>query len=160
MNTSFDRISDGKDEWLTPPELIMSLGEFDLDPCAPIKRPWPTAKKHYTIEDDGLRQEWTGRVFMNPPYGNQTGIWLAKMSIHNNGIVLIFARTETDNFFRYVWPIAKGIMFVKGRIAFYNVDGTKPKNTAGAPSCLIAYGEDNANMLRNSKINGKYLEIR
>ena len=25
----------GKDEWLTPPEIIYSLGEFDLDPCSP-----------------------------------------------------------------------------------------------------------------------------
>lgn len=29
-----------KDEWLTPPGIIKSLGEFDLDPCAPVKRPW------------------------------------------------------------------------------------------------------------------------
>ena len=39
-----------KDEWLTPPEIINSLGTFDLDPCSPINRPWKTAKKHYTIQ--------------------------------------------------------------------------------------------------------------
>lgn len=35
----------GKGELLTPPELIKSLGEFGLDPCSPINRPWDTAKK-------------------------------------------------------------------------------------------------------------------
>jgi hypothetical protein len=34
-------------EWLTPPEIITSLGMFDLDPCTPSVRPWDTAKKHY-----------------------------------------------------------------------------------------------------------------
>ena len=58
----------GKDEWLTPPELIRALGEFDLDPCAPINRPWPTAGGHFTREDDGLTKEWFGRVWLNPPY--------------------------------------------------------------------------------------------
>ena len=42
-----------KSEWLTPPDLLSQLPEFDLDPCSPVRRPWPTAKNHYTIEDDG-----------------------------------------------------------------------------------------------------------
>lgn len=36
------------DEWLTPPDMILSLGSFDLDPCAPVTRPWPTAQQHLT----------------------------------------------------------------------------------------------------------------
>jgi hypothetical protein len=50
-----------KQDWLTPPEIIKALGEFDLDPCSPVDRPWDTAKKHYTILDNGLRQEWGGQ---------------------------------------------------------------------------------------------------
>ena len=43
MNVTFEgNTSTGKDEWLTPPEIIKSLGEFDLDPCSPINRPWAT----------------------------------------------------------------------------------------------------------------------
>ncbi|MFB5758983.1 DNA N-6-adenine-methyltransferase [Paenibacillus medicaginis] len=61
-----------KDEWLTPPEIIKGLGEFDLDPCVPINRPWDTAKNHYTIEDNGLKKKWFGKVWMNPPYGEET----------------------------------------------------------------------------------------
>ena len=51
------------DVWLTPPGIIKSLGEFDLDPCASLNRPWDTAKKHYTVEDDGLTKPWAGRVW-------------------------------------------------------------------------------------------------
>ena len=39
-----------KDEWLTPPGILNRLGEFDLDPCTPIDRPWDTAKLHYNVD--------------------------------------------------------------------------------------------------------------
>ena len=41
-------------EWLTPPSVLQALGPFDLDPCAPVTRPWPTAREHYTEIDNGL----------------------------------------------------------------------------------------------------------
>lgn len=158
MNTSFERIQNGKDEWLTPKYIIDALGSFDLDPCSPINRPWDTAKKHYTIEDDGLSQDWDGkRVFMNPPYGNQTGKWLKKLSEHGNGIALIFARTETKMFFDCIWNKADAIMFLKGRLRFYDIDGTKGNFNAGAPSCLVAYGMDNAENLLNSQLSGMFI---
>lgn len=91
-----------KDEWLTPPNIIRSLGVFDLDPCSPINRPWDTAINHLTILDDGLSKEWEGRVWLNPPYGNETRKWLKKLAEHGNGIALIFARTETKTFFPFV----------------------------------------------------------
>ena len=95
--------ANGKEEWLTPPELIKSLGEFDLDPCSPINRPWPIAKEHYTISDNGLVKPWIGRVWCNPPYGPETGKWMARCMAHKNCTALIFARTETRQFFEYVW---------------------------------------------------------
>jgi hypothetical protein len=63
----------GKSEWLTPPEIIAALGPFDLDPCAPVDRPWCTAATHYTIHDDGLQQPWWGFCFMNPRMGARPG---------------------------------------------------------------------------------------
>ena len=159
MNVTFEgKTETGKDEWLTPPELIKALGDFDLDPCSPINRPWDTAKRHYTIKDDGLLMPWEGRVFCNPPYGNQASKWLEKCAMHNNAIALTFARTETKMFFRCVWEKATAILFVKGRIKFYHVTGEQG-NSAGAPSVFIAYGENNAEALRECGIDGKYLEI-
>ena len=51
------------------PEIVSALGPFDLDPCSPVNRPWPTAAQHFTVRDDGLAQAWHGRVWCNPPFG-------------------------------------------------------------------------------------------
>lgn len=135
-----------KDEWLTPPDLIRSLGPFDLDPCAPVRRPWDTARHHYTVLDDGLKRPWFGRVWLNPPYGRETPRWLKKLSDHRNGVALVFARTETRMFFDWVWGDADAVLFLRRRIAFFHVDG-EVAGHAGAPSCLIAYGQNNVSAL-------------
>ena len=71
--------------WLTPPYVLDALGDFDLDPCSPLNRPWDTAKNHYTVEDDGLIQPWYGRVWLNPPYGRAMTPWLEKMANYDGG---------------------------------------------------------------------------
>jgi hypothetical protein len=126
MNSSFEgNTSTGTDEWLTPPEIIKSLGVFDLDPCSPINRPWDTAIQHYTVVDDGLMSPWFGRVWLNPPYGKYTEFFMEKAVMHNNCIALIFARTDTRWFQRLVLGKADAILFMAGRISFYRVDGTR-----------------------------------
>lgn len=131
-----------KDEWLTPPAVLKVLGPFDLDPCAPIVRPWPTAARHFTIVDDGLRQDWAGFVWCNPPYGAHFGDWLRKLHAHGNGIALIFARTETADFVDAVWDRADGLLFLHGRLTFHHVDGRRAGANGGAPSVLVAYGPE------------------
>lgn len=55
-------------EWYTPPEIIDRVvtlfGAIDLDPCADAGRGVPAAR-HFTVDDDGLSQVWSGRVYMN-----------------------------------------------------------------------------------------------
>ena len=150
-----------KDEWLTPPEIFGGLNDtFDLDPCAPCVRPWPTAAKHYTMEDDGLAQPWDGFVWLNPPYGKHTGVWLSRLAEHGNGIALIFARTETTMFCDHVWGKADSIFFIKGRLHFYHATGKRAAANAGAPSCLIAYGRRADLVLRNTTLKGTYASWR
>jgi hypothetical protein len=144
--------------WLTPPELVRSLGEFDLDPCSEEVMPWEIAKNKFTEKDDGLAQQWFGRVFMNPPYGPKLDPFLHKMAEHGNGIALVFARTETRAFFRNVWGRADAIMFLRGRVKFYRPDGTQGQSS-GSPSCLIAYGEDNVKALRESGLSGAIVPL-
>lgn len=141
-------------EWLTPPGILDALGPFDLDPCAPIDRPWDTARRHYTKDDDGLRQPWSGFVWMNPPYGQQVGRWLAKMVEHGDGIALIAARTETDAFHRFVWGAASALLFLRGRLFFHRPDGTRGHTNAGGPSVLVAYGTVGADRLQRCGIDG------
>lgn len=162
-----DRLDTGKDEWLTPPEIIKAVGSFDLDPCAPIKRPWEMAAKHLTPYEDGLKTDWGGcqtRIWLNPPYGTFTAKWMQKMAMHNNGIALIYCRTETASFFPWVWNHATGIFFFSHRLFFYHVSGKKATKPAGAPSCLVAYNDDNANALwlagADKRIKGSFVDLR
>ena len=151
--------SGGTDQWLTPPHVIQALGSFDLDPCAPITRPWPTAHKHFTIEDDGLRQTWEGRVWLNPPYADADA-WLARLATHGQGTALLFARTETALWHNHVWPHANALLFLKGRLHFHLSNGTRASANAGAPSVLIAYGDFDAKALRGSVLPGAYVTLQ
>lgn len=141
-----------RDEWMTPPHILKELGPFDLDPCAPVQRPWPMAERHYTMHDDGLRQPWLGRVWCNPPYGREAAKWLARCADHGNAIALIFARTETAMFHDYVWQKAKAVLFLYGRLHFHHVDGRKASANSGAPSCLVAYGDAMALRLQRAAL--------
>jgi len=158
MSDNFNSNTENKDEWLTPPEIVKSLGLFDLDPCQPIKPPFTHAVKGFNINDDGLSKDWHGRVFCNPPYGRETFKWLDKLSTHGNGIALIFARTETRGFHSEIWDKADAVFFFKGRLSFYHVNGKKG-GTANAPSCLVAYGSNNVMALENSGIRGKLVKL-
>lgn len=149
-----------KDEWLTPPDLLAHLGSFDLDPCAPINPPWQTAARTFTTLDNGLQQEWAGRVWMNPPYGLEAALWLEKLAAHGNGMALIFARTETKMFFDHVWAKADALLFLRGRLYFHHVNGDRAAANSGAPSVLIAYGAENVECLRKNAGMGQYVSLR
>jgi hypothetical protein len=135
------------DEWLTPPEILTALGPFDLDPCSPINRPWPTAGTHYTRQDDGLLKPWTGRVWLNPPFGLQAVKWLRRLVEHGDGVALVPARTETRMFYECIWGVADAVCFLRGRPHFHFVDGRRAPANSGAPICLIAYGAGNVQQL-------------
>jgi len=127
-------------EWHSPPEIIEALGPFDDDPC-----------QHGAT--DGLTRPWKGFVYLNPPYDRDLAKWLGKLADHGNGIALIFARTETKAFFDCVWGRAEAVMFLKGRLHFYR-DGVRAKGNSGAPSCLVAYGEEAKYRLFYSRLEG------
>ena len=149
--------------WLTPPHILKALGTIDLDPCACMDpRPWPTANEHFTKADNGMLKSWRGRVFLNPPYGGPSIVspWLERMAEHRRGTALIFARTETEAFHQYVWSIAHSILFLKGRLFFHRPDGAKAEHNAGAPSCLIAYGAADTDVLAECGLPGQLVSLR
>ena len=145
------------DCWLTPPEIIEALGPFDLDPCACPGMPWRTAVQMIAPPDDGLMTPWSGRVWLNPPYGAALGAWLTRLAHHGDGIALVFARTETQAFSTAVWGRADALLFVVGRLHFHLPNGERARANSGGPSVLIAYGPDNAECLRTCGIRGAYV---
>lgn len=150
---NFNTNTDNNEEWLTPPSILKELGPFDLDPAAPVTRPWDMASLHYTKLDDGLAQPWKGRVWLNPPYGRNTFAWLSRLSEHKSGIALIFARTETAGFHAEIWSKAKVVFFFQGRLRFHHATGEQG-GTANAPSCLVAYSHTDAARILMAKESG------
>lgn len=129
------------DSWITPKPIIDRLGPFDLDPCSCNPQPWPCAAVNWT--ENGLIRPWLGHVWLNPPYGRELRAWLERMAQHNNGIALVFARTDTQAFHRAVFGYASSILFIEGRIRFFLPSGElhPSKWSSGGPSVLIGYGE-------------------
>lgn len=143
------------DVWLTPPEILDAVGPFDLDPCASLDRPWDTAGTHYTVDDDGLAQDWGNSfVWCNPPFGPDVGVWLGRLAEHGNGVGLCAARTETRWFVDAVWRRADAVLFLTGRPHFHYPDGRRGKANSGVPICLVAYGDVAVDRLSNSGLPG------
>lgn len=142
MNTSFQRHNKAqyKDEWLTPKWMLEKLGPFDLDPCAPIIRPWEMAAKHYTRQDNGLLQPWEGFIWCNPPYTPSVSkMFIARLKDHNNGLLYIYSRTETKVWHDLIFPFASSVFFLLDRYPFFTVDGIEG-DRPGSGSALISFG--------------------
>lgn len=138
------------DTHLTPPEILAPLGVFDLDPACPSDMPRKTAKRCFTPVEDGLKQDWFGRVWLNPPFNRyERPKWMAKMAEHGNGIMLIPAATETAAFRKYVWERASAVCFLHGRPHFLDVDLKRSRANCGCSIALVAYdGAFKVNRLR------------
>lgn len=130
-------------EWETPQKFFDKLDEefhFTLDPCSTDENAKCT--KHYTIEQDGLKQDWTGEiVYCNPPYGREMPLWIKKCYDHfksgGTAVLLIPARTDTKAFHDYIYGQAE-IRFIRGRLHFGH-----SKNAAPFPSILVVYKRSN-----------------
>lgn len=160
MDTSFQKTK-GSDEWATPQEIVDALGKFDLDPCASAQN--AKAEKFYTIDNDGLTQEWGGadtRVWCNPPY-SQPALYkfCEKMAKHGNGILLIFARTGNKVWQEIVFPKATAVLFLRKRVRFIDADGQQGGG-AGCDSALVAFGWENVAALERCGIEGSLVILR
>ena len=142
----------GNNEWYTPKEYIESarevMGRIDLDPASSdIANTVVGADTYYTIEMNGLKLPWSGRVWLNPPYNVELlPKFMDKLKCHINNddiqqaIVLVNNATETT-WFNTLISIASAVVFPKGRIRFWMPDGKTP----GTPlqGQVIVYVGDN-----------------
>jgi DNA N-6-adenine-methyltransferase (Dam) len=140
---------------LTPLRLINKLGIFDLDPCG--LQFHKTATKIISLPDDGLVEEWAGRVWLNPPYSNPKP-FIRKLSEHGNGIALVLNSTDTNWFQEYGLKKAHSILLLKGRPKFTRMDMSRVSIMRGV--VLFAYGNDNSEALRLSGIEGEHFYLK
>jgi len=77
-------------DYYTPAWIFEAMAvEFNLDVASPPGGiNWIPAHHYYTMLDDGLSQDWFGRVWMNPPFKGITP-WVKKFIDHANGIALL-----------------------------------------------------------------------
>lgn len=148
--------------WIEPPALMGKLGGFDTSPISLPNRPWPIANNHYTLDDNPLNMDWAsfGRIWLFPPQGNDAKPYMQKLLEHGNGMALLPNRTETQIFSDFVWQNADAVLFIKSRLTFFHPDGEMAKGQTGTGSVLVAYGDSNAESLRNSGIQGCFIDLR
>lgn len=145
------------DTWLTPRYILDQLGLFDLDPCAAEScRDWTGARHTLTKTDDGLAQDWVGRVFMNPPF-SVSASWLQKHAEHGAGISLVAASVESRVWRSHVWARAEAILLLHGRTRFCNPDGSMTQGRPLRSIALIGWSQEDAEILRKVTIAGALL---
>lgn len=155
-----DNVDNKSVDWYTPGWVFDDLGlQFDLDPCAPAGGvPWIPATNHYALPTDGLEEPWAGHVWLNPPYGTNTKKWLKKLSLHGDGVALVFARTDCS-WFKDAVKTAHGILFLEGRIKFVDGLGVTSNNGAGAGSMLISWGAYCTRGLFKMRHRGLFIDL-
>lgn len=121
--------SDGKNwsnTYLTDPRLLELLGPFDTDPCVHTEMPWKTATTMYDINTDGLKQEWVGRVWMNPPYRDNM-VFAEKFIQAEWGICLLNGKSTETRSTQLIMKNSACIWFPLGRLSFYRPNGEEIK---------------------------------
>lgn len=139
----------GNNEWYTPSVYIEAarevMGTIDTDPASSeVANQTVKASTYYTAETNGLEHDWTGNVWMNPPYasdliGKFADKLLEQRTSYAQAIVLVNNATETE-WFAKIASISSAVCFPRGRVKFYSPDGK-----IGAPlqGQAIAYiGDD------------------
>ena len=129
-----------RDQYYTPPWVFESLAiEFDVDVCAPAGGiAWIPAKTHYHEAIDGLNQEWSGKVWMNPPYSKPKP-WIDKFVQHGSGIGLI--AMSRSNAFYALWNNEQ-IRFAVPEKHMMFVTPEGKKLGVFMPVCFIAVGDE------------------
>ncbi len=136
--------SSDSNEWYTKAEYVNAarevMGAIDLDPAScELANRTVKAAQFYTIDDNGLSQIWSGRVWLNPPYGrdgndSNQALWSARLIKEfcdgdvSEAVLLVNSVTDCQ-WFQPLWDFP--ICFTDHRIRFYNSDGEGNSPTHG-----------------------------
>jgi len=122
--------SSERGDWETPQNIFNALNDefqFTLDAAADINN--KKCASFFDKESDGLKQDWSGVVWLNPPYGKGVEDWICKAIRETlNGVttvMLLPARTSNDWFHRYIYNRYE-IRFLRGRLRFVGAESSAP----------------------------------
>jgi len=136
MNTDL-MFSSKSADWETPQWLYDELDKefhFTVDVCATEKN--AKCRDFFSLEVDGLEQNWRGVCWMNPPYGWTIGKWVRKAyeESQNGATVVCLLPSRTDTAWWHDYCLKGEIRFLRGRLKFSN-----SKNSAPFPSVIVIF---------------------
>lgn len=117
-------------DWITPPHILASarivMGGIDLDPASSIlaNSCWVKASRFYDESSDGMKQEWSGTVWLNPPFGKMASQFVNKLHTHFSGgevtqaILLLNQNSMSSAWFSSVYDECSVMMVTRGRLKF------------------------------------------
>lgn len=131
--------------WETPQDFFDKLDaefRFTTDVCALPEN--AKCARYYTPEQDGLRQNWTGTCWMNPPYGREIAAWVKKAYESAQAgatvVCLLPSRTDTRWWHNYVMR-ADDVRFIRGRLKFSKGGGTQASNAPFPNAVVVFHGK-------------------
>lgn len=152
QNSLFNVVNESMttNDYYTPKWLFDQMGlEFDIDVAAPKQGiPWIPAKAWFSQENDGLAQNWGGKlVWMNPPFSNTTP-WVHKFMENNNGVALLVV--SRSKWFAQLWDKADAVMATPADLKFERPDGNA--KAISFQTFLFAMGEPSVSALHKTKL--------
>ena len=113
-------------EYYTP-EFILNKARFVMG-CIDID---PTPAQ---FNGDGFSKEWTGRVWLNPPFGRDVGKWFGKLrdSVYQKKtteFIVLWKCAPDTKAWQIITTISDIVAFPRGRINFRTPEGIKSRTT-------------------------------
>ena len=129
--------SSATDLWATPQAFFdkyNAIYHFDTDVCALFTN--AKCNNFFTPEQNGLKQDWNGVCWMNPPYGRTIKEWVKKAyeSSLNGATVVCLLPARTDTAWWHNYCMKGKIEFIRGRLKFGNAI-----NSAPFPSAVVVF---------------------
>jgi hypothetical protein len=148
------QVSSDSNEYYTLAEHIEAarsvLGGIDLDPAShPAANEVVKAARFYTIDDDGLAQDWHGRLWLNPPWGKAGPDFVKKLVRSHQekavtaAILLVNAHATDTAWFQPLWDYL--LCFSCPRIRYWQLGGGG--NSPNSGSVFIYFGPECARFM-------------
>ena len=158
----------GDNEWYTPKPIIEAarnvMGNIELDPASTSEaNKVIKAQNIHTKEDNGLKQDWAGKLWLKPPYASDlVGKFIDKLaeSVESGAVkealVLVNNATETKWFARLA-SISSFLCFPNSRIKYWHLDKTTAAPLQG--QCVAYIGKNGKRFCAEFKAFGVVVEI-
>ena len=139
-------LQSGKQEWYTPSRVVEAareaLGGIDLDPasCETANRV-VQAKQFFTREDDGLTQDWHGKLWLNPPFTKGLIDQFVAKLVTEPGVdawVVLTSNTTEARWAQKLFAHADVVCLPNERLSFTGPDAHPAKNGKPLQGQLIS----------------------